>query len=415
MYTFSNDNIHKIGASLLFLLVMFFAEPVFAAFSFRISNIDRDTLESIDDEVLVDLEISDLPSESYFRVAFQKKDGGTYFGYMKNDLGNWVKSSSDCKDFYHLTDKTTTSLQIPLKIGEGESESGSFYIKGHRYTASCTSTVSTNSAEIQFAFPTPIATPSATPQPTLEPEDLVDQVSVNPPITYDGIYISEAMVNPVSGAKEWVEFYNSNDFPVNLTDCYLDDIEGGGSSPKKFSLTLPAKSYRVFTLSSSMFNNDKDSVRLLGPDKTSIDGFEYEQAKENKTFGRTSFTETNFCLQEPSFEKSNSPCIDNQTSTPIPATPTPSLVPTITHKPTTPKIIGFQKKTSTPTPIVSSENTGEVMGMSTYRDSNQIFIIRSLSLISSSYSLLTIISILFKMTLLYGKDKKFLSSSLCSK
>ena len=113
----------------------------YAAFSFSVKSIDKQSLAQKEEEVKVTLAINELPSESYFRVAFQPKDGGAYFGYIKNDKSEWVKIgtlSGDCQNYYHLTDTSANELTISLIIGgENEIENGDYLIKGHRYTAGC--------------------------------------------------------------------------------------------------------------------------------------------------------------------------------------------------------------------------------------------------------------------------------------
>ncbi len=78
----------KIIITLLFysFLIIFFSGQVFGTFSFQINQISPDTISSKEEEIIVNLAINDLPNDSYFWVAFQKNDGGNYFGYMKNDL-----------------------------------------------------------------------------------------------------------------------------------------------------------------------------------------------------------------------------------------------------------------------------------------------------------------------------------------
>src|SRR3989344_7276290 len=95
----------------LFAALFFFAFPnkVSAAFSLNISSINPDNISSVEQEVTVNININDLPSESYFRVAWQESSGKPYFGYIKNNNGDWIKidSSQDCKSYYHVTDLTT--------------------------------------------------------------------------------------------------------------------------------------------------------------------------------------------------------------------------------------------------------------------------------------------------------------------
>ena len=68
-----------------------------------------------------------------------------------------------------------------------------------------------------------------------------------------------------------------------------------------------------------MFNNDGDSVRLLDFNKNLKDDFEYVKTEQEKTLGRTSFDSDDFCLQEPSKNSTNNPCIN----------PTPTVTPTL--------------------------------------------------------------------------------------
>lgn len=275
--------------------------------------------------------------------------------------------------------------------------------------------------------PTPILTPTTIPTstitPTLGSEDPTPSIGTeNPsptttaPVSYDNIYLSEAMVNPVTGEKEWVEIYNNNDFSASLNNWYIDDLENAGSSPKIFSLEINAKNYGVFNLS-SMFNNDGDSVRLLDFNKNLKDDFEYEKSEQGKTLGRTRLDSDDFCLQEPSKNSVNNPCID----------PTPSVTPIlfvtmgrINPSPTknalqtkTPILTGRETRPLqylSPIPYTQSSN---ILGISTKINHNNS-LINLLAILSISYSLLTIISILFKMKLSYGKNKNFYTPPLHS-
>jgi len=158
-----------------------------------------------------------------------------------------------------------------------------------------------------FQSPTPTISPTLFLSPTFNPTPTPTLVLVS----YQNIYLSEVYPNPQTGEKEWVEIYNDNDFIVNLNNWYLDDIEDGGSSPKKFSLTIEPKSYGSVDLSTAMFNNDGDVVRLLDFEKKEKDSFEYKDSQKGKSFGRISFETDEFCLQEPSKSLKNNPCLNN--------------------------------------------------------------------------------------------------------
>ncbi|MFA5770708.1 MAG: lamin tail domain-containing protein [Patescibacteria group bacterium] len=295
-------------------------------------------------------------------------------------------------------------------------------------------------------FPTPTMEPTLTLTPTLTitpiiiptPTDVQTPnlgVSTTPIVTipYDNIYLSEVMVNPTTGEKEWVEIYNDNDFSVSLNNWYVDDLENTGSSPKIFSLEINAKSYGVFTLTSSMFNNDGDSVRLLDFNKNLKDDFEYQETEQGKTLGRISFESDYFCIQEPSKNSVNKPCID-----PMPIssmctgqaclTPTISKFQGLINQTPTKNVLQTNKSTSNdvsihrstnyPTGIVlKNYNNGDVLGITNELMINSLSnksFINLLCFLSFSYSLLTICSILFRMKLSYGKNKNFYSPSLHS-
>lgn len=255
--------------------------------------------------------------------------------------------------------------------------------------------------------PTPIimikSIPTETPTPTFTPT----------PQSYDNIYLSEAMVYPQSGNNEWIEIFNNNDYSVSLNNWFIDDIENGGSSPKSFSTDISAKSYYVFNLSSSMFNNSGDSVRLLDNNKNLKDSFEYTGGDKEKTFGRTSLDSDDFCQQELSNGTVNNPCI-NPTPTIITSikmgliNQTPTISPS--NKPVSINQLINTKKSIVPTVAVES---GEVLGTSNKlltNSSNNKSLINTLLFISCSYSLLTMMSILIKMRFIYAKIVRLLPS-----
>ena len=278
-----------------------------------------------------------------------------------------------------------------------------------------------NQTSCQSLTPTPTLTPvlmiaptvTITPIPTATP--IPYTLTPSPysliPISYDNIYISEVMINPLTGEKEWVEIYNDNDFSVSLDDWYIDDLENAGSTPKIFSLEIGKKSYAVFDLSSSMFNNDGDNIRLLDHKKDLKDDLEYNKTDQGKTLGRTRFDSDDFCFQEPSKNSANNPCIDQM----------PTITPTsIIAQTKTPTIkvdsagVSIYRNSNYPTGIIlDSFNSGEILGVTEELITdhpNNGSVIDLLITISISYSLLTIGSILFKMKLSYGKDKNFYSS-----
>ncbi len=251
--------------------------------------------------------------------------------------------------------------------------------------------------------------PIFTPTPTLTPTP----TSVITPILYQNIYISEAMVNPPSGENEWVELFNNNEFSVSLIDWYIDDIQNRGSSPRLFSLEISAKTYGIIDISSSIFNNTGDSVRLLDFNKNRVDDFEYASTNQGKTVGRISIDSDEFCIQEPSKGIVNSSCINptvtpNPTSKPTskPTNPSyPSATAVITRSPSI-SINRYINTNNNLTPINLTIGGREILGASSRNTiKSHTRLIHSLSLISFTYSLLTILSLFLRMKIQYGKNR----------
>jgi len=166
-------------------------------------------------------------------------------------------------------------------------------------------------------IPTPTPTSGqATPFPTPE---------------IKAIYLSEVYPYPNSGEVEWIELFNDNEFSVFLDNWKIDDMADGGSSPKKISLSIPGYSFKTVDLSSSIFNNDGDSVRVLNTNDQLVDSFSYDSSEKGKSIGRVSFSSTAYCVQNPSKEYSNNSCIIEQTSVTVP-TSTPTVTPTPSYK-----------------------------------------------------------------------------------
>jgi len=169
-----------------------------------------------------------------------------------------------------------------------------------------TSNVGDGKGENSCVVPTEILTPTPAPiaTPTTEPSQ-----------NFDNLYISEVMVAPNTGEKEWVELYNDNDFSVTLSDWYIDDIADSGSLPKEISITIGSKMYAFVELSSSVFNNSGDSVRLLDFEENIKSVFSYDHSEKGKTWGWSELKNDIFCLQLPSQNTQNNACTQEQPST----------------------------------------------------------------------------------------------------
>lgn len=216
--------------------------------------------------------------------------------YLKDKNNNVLEIASYSSSF----DASKSVIKCP--DGNGNWYFSFFITKGYSNEQGCLILTPT----LMPSF-TPVPTSSSTvlPSPSFSPDETPTPFLVS----YENIYLSEVMVNPKIGEKEWVEIYNDNDFLVELRNWYIDDIENAGSTPKSFTAILDKKSYKVVELSSSIFNNDGDWVRLLDFDRREKDSFEYLQSETGRSFGRSSFSSDSWCLQESSKGEKNNSCL----------------------------------------------------------------------------------------------------------
>jgi hypothetical protein len=268
------------------------------------------------------------------------------------------------------------------------------------------------------AFPT--STPAPTSVPTVVPTSIPPSLTPTP-IQIQNVFISEAFVYPETGQNEWVEVFNNNTFQVSLNNWYIDDGENTGGSPQKFSITIPADSYGTIQLSSSLFNNDADEVRLLNENKGEIDKIDYGYAEKGKSIGKIDPTLSLTCVQEASPDSPNSSCTLLSPS-PASLTSTPSvslsfLTPT-TFKPTPKTTRDSPHYVQYPFLSASSKNTGETISdIPSDRDeestfpSNEIVLkesslapyIQSTSVVAFVLSLITVVYIGWKIATIHAQ------------
>ncbi len=401
----------------IFLIVAFiftyFSNSVYAV-TITINNYPTEiTLDPFTMDVTID---GAGAGTNYLRIDLYKPSTTNYFGETFN--GTDYYRGTDYTQYLKITilSGITWSGQLQGRVGEAAATEydgpGTYKLRIRRYTTSGNnnSTEANNSAvDLNINIPIPTSTPTDTPipspSPLFTPEPTEIQSNPNPtPQSYDNIFISEAMVYPESNSNEWVEIFNNNDLLATLDNWYIDDIENGGSAPKKFSLTIPPKSYATFDLSSSIFNNDGDSVRLMDFNQIEKDSFQYQNAEVGKSLGRTSFDNDVFCLQIPSKGTNNNSCL-NPTSANSTATnsPTPeksiSQLPTVTLKATNYLITINSQKSLDTIPTGFEENN--ILGASTEAKLSRIQqtkpYLLSLSFASFSYSIITLISVLLKL------------------
>ncbi len=211
------------------------------------------------------------------------------------------------------------------------------------------------------ATPTKAPTPTITPTPTRTPTPTPTRTptpSPTPQLTeVTNIFLSEVMVAPITGESEWIELYNDNDYEVELVEWQIDDVENAGSSPRTFSLTIPAKGYAVYELPSAMFNNSGDDVRVLNGMSEVVAEFSYSSSHTGSTIGTDAFGL--FCEQTPTpLELNTQECI-------VVATPRPTATPTLFPTPT---IVAASPTSITISEVMTAPSAGESEWIELYND-----------------------------------------------
>ncbi len=100
--------------------------------------------------------------------------------------------------------------------------------------------------------------------------------------------INEFLPNPSTG-NEWIELYNTSSDFLDLSGMWLDDMPGGGSSPRQipFGTVIAPGGYYVHDMGGAYLNNGGDDVRLLSADQSTIfDSFSYSSTQKGVSYCR---------------------------------------------------------------------------------------------------------------------------------
>jgi hypothetical protein len=102
------------------------------------------------------------------------------------------------------------------------------------------------------------------------------------------VLLNEVLPAPkdVYGA-EWVELYNPGDVPIDLSGWSIDDSTDGRGHVLPADSTIAARELLIVELAQAILNNSGDTVRLLGPDGSTIDSFAYLKAPADRSFSRS--------------------------------------------------------------------------------------------------------------------------------
>lgn len=158
------------------IVISFFPKNVLAATQISVSNVPSNIGESTEFDVLVSLVCSSCTTDSYLRGVFYPS-GSSYFGYTKDNNGNWSNTSgSNCTSYFKvsLADLLEGSWSGRLTFKpDTESSfyngSGEYLFKVGRYTPSCGSPTWSLESTISIIGPTKTPTPLPTSVPTDTP------------------------------------------------------------------------------------------------------------------------------------------------------------------------------------------------------------------------------------------------------
>lgn len=186
------------------------------------------------------------------------------------------------------------------------------------------------------------------------------------------IVLNEFIANPQSGESEWVEFYNTTNSTIDLSDYYFDDdtdFNSDSGSSAKIALAGLLPSFQTCFLElSSYLNNNGDSPSIFKSGNILVDSYSYSSSSAGLSYSRIPDGGSWLSSQTPT--KASNKCIDlaptaTPTSQPT-ATSTNTPTPTVTVKLTpTPTITKAVSRTPSPTKEVQPTGETEVLGQTT--------------------------------------------------
>lgn len=238
------------------------------------------------------------------------------------------------------------------------------------------------------------------------------------------VFINEFIPNPGTGNLEWVEFYNTTNSTIDLSDYFFDDdgdfaSDSGSSAKIALSGLLPSL-YTCFWEMPSFLNNNGDSPTLFKIDTTIMDTYTYSSSSAGFSYMRIPDGGEWYFTQTPT--KSTSKCID------LAPTPTPTSAPTSTPTPTatktpTPTLTLTPTQTIIPvvtTPILvtvfASQSAQEILGESSMSAEEKITDIPKKTKINSNsfnfipfiFVIIGSIAVLIPAAILYPNIKKII-------
>lgn len=207
-------------------------------------------------------------------------------GYLVLEVSNHLKNASDTislrNSFGQVTDQASyTFSQTDFSWARSPDGTGDFNL--------VVPTRATTNPNLPSPTPTPSPVPtSPPPSPQSLPSPLPSSNS-NPtpspfptPLFYsNSLQVSEIMSCPQTNEKEWLELYNPDFQTYTLVNWKLKDSTG---NTRYLSGDISAQSFAAFELSSSMLNNDGDSLSLINPSGTNLFTVQFGKCQKGRSF-----------------------------------------------------------------------------------------------------------------------------------
>ncbi|HUV94422.1 MAG TPA: lamin tail domain-containing protein [Anaerolineae bacterium] len=211
---------------------------------------------------------------------------------------HWYQGSDQCAIGRCPDGSSVWQDNLPPSPGEANTCSTVTPTPSPTATPTVTPSPSVTPTPTATATGTPTATPTATPSATstLTPTATAS-VTPSPTLSVLGrVCLSEFLPAPNAvdwdgdGYKnrydEWIELHNDSPEDLDLGGCMLEDRTGGFVFPVGRRLQAGAYGVYYWRETGITLNNDGDSVRLLAPDGTLVDTFDYEHTDYDLSFAR---------------------------------------------------------------------------------------------------------------------------------
>lgn len=228
------------------------------------------------EEFAVTLSITGMKADStyYFGGSFTQPDKTNYFGYTKNNAGNWELSSSNHLNLYKVTtDGSYTVAFKPDLTSSNFKGAGEYLFKIRRFTEAGSYEWLSQSARLTLSQlstqPTPTPTLTST---TLSPTTASELLSPQ---------LSEVYPCPASQELEWVELFNPHQTEISLEGWKLQDA---AQHTVTLQGSLPPQAYRAIELSTAVLNNSSDALALLSPSDQSIQSMSYSSCSVSSSW-----------------------------------------------------------------------------------------------------------------------------------